>query len=259
MQKRIVNPVVFSPGMFVAATDFYEKYSGLPKFAEQYCEKFIIHGRPSGLNMVNRAAALYADVSRFEKFHLLGHSLGGLDARMCLFKTPELQKKCLSFTTISTPHLGTPIADYFFVAPKDKKLLAFMLQNLLGLDPKGEEVIHECTFEYCEELNKKIGFPDIPKFCLPFIVDKKWKMCTMDKLTYAYLCKQGIVLSDGVVPLPSQLFGEAIGDQALGNVKVNFGSHLSETTGISYGLPFQTIWKETFRKYFEHLLKLENQ
>lgn len=41
--------------------------------------------------------------------HLIGHSMGGLDARR-LVHMPDLRYNVLSITTISTPHRGSPIA-----------------------------------------------------------------------------------------------------------------------------------------------------
>lgn len=43
-------------------------------------------------------------------FHLIGHSMGGLDARRLLGE-PAWAGRCLSLTTIGTPHLGTALAD----------------------------------------------------------------------------------------------------------------------------------------------------
>ena len=41
----------------------------------------------------------------------IGHSMGGLDARR-LVHFPNLKYKVLSITTVSTPHYGSPIADW---------------------------------------------------------------------------------------------------------------------------------------------------
>jgi triacylglycerol lipase len=49
------------------------------------------------------------------KTHILGHSQGGLNARFMLSpknpKSEDLSGKITSLTTISSPHLGSPIAD----------------------------------------------------------------------------------------------------------------------------------------------------
>src|SRR3954451_23239426 len=45
-----------------------------------------------------------------EPFHLIGHSMGGLDAR-ALVADPSWRRRVLTLTTIATPHLGSGIAD----------------------------------------------------------------------------------------------------------------------------------------------------
>ena len=46
-----------------------------------------------------------------EPVHLIGHSMGGLDAR-CLLTDEAWRRRVLSITTIGTPHLGSTIADF---------------------------------------------------------------------------------------------------------------------------------------------------
>lgn len=54
--------------------------------------------------------------------HLIGHSTGGLDVRLCLAPTASLPsarsqldvfERVQSVVTVSTPHLGTPLASFF--------------------------------------------------------------------------------------------------------------------------------------------------
>ena len=50
-----------------------------------------------------------------EKVNIIAHSMGGLDARHMLFnfrKSDRLHEKVASLTTISTPHWGSPFADW---------------------------------------------------------------------------------------------------------------------------------------------------
>ncbi|MFD2556317.1 esterase/lipase family protein [Sphingobacterium tabacisoli] len=47
-----------------------------------------------------------------EKFNLIAHSKGGIDARYMISQLNE-ENIIASLTTVSTPHLGTPIADFF--------------------------------------------------------------------------------------------------------------------------------------------------
>ncbi len=67
-------------------------------------------------------------------FHIIGHSTGGLDARLLLMPGVELEQggeleplaaRVRSLVSVSTPHLGTPLAD-FFDGMMGKKLLKLL-------------------------------------------------------------------------------------------------------------------------------------
>lgn len=73
--------------------------------------------------------------------HLVGHSTGGLDARLALAPTASLpsdrsQKEIFerveSLVTIATPHLGTPLAS-FFASAAGKPLLRLFALTMAGL------------------------------------------------------------------------------------------------------------------------------
>ncbi len=71
------------------------------------------------------------------EIHLVGHSTGGLDARLAISEqvhlttelTPEVFKQVKSLVTISTPHYGTPLAEWFgtFMGKPLLKVLALSL------------------------------------------------------------------------------------------------------------------------------------
>ena len=67
-----------------------------------------------------------------EPVHIIGHSMGGLDARR-LLADPFWPKRVLSLTTIGTPHLGTYLADF----AKLRVGRVYRLLDLMGLDPRG--------------------------------------------------------------------------------------------------------------------------
>src|SRR5271170_7975990 len=61
---------------------------------------------------INRALA-DGDLDPTQKTHIIAHSMGGLDSRWILSPANPnaIQAPIRSLTTISTPHLGSPIAD----------------------------------------------------------------------------------------------------------------------------------------------------
>ena len=61
-----------------------------------------------------RALVLAEQIERAcpgQAVHIIGHSMGGLDARQLLVN-PAWSGRILSLTTIGTPHLGSALADY---------------------------------------------------------------------------------------------------------------------------------------------------
>ena len=77
--------------------------------------------------------------------HLIGHSTGGLDVRLCLAPTASLPSsrkqldvfaRAQSVVTLSTPHLGTPLAS-FFAGTAGKPLLRVFALAMASLLENG--------------------------------------------------------------------------------------------------------------------------
>lgn len=83
-----------------------------------------------GMQLLAHVEAILAE-SGHAKVNLVGHSQGGLDARVVASLRPEL---VASVTTIATPHHGTPIADIVLgtVSDPSAQALADELALLLG-------------------------------------------------------------------------------------------------------------------------------
>lgn len=75
--------------------------------------------------------------------HLVGHSTGGLDARVLLSPDaghPELgaiRSRVRSLVSVATPHYGTPLADYMQLLEGQKFLRLFALLSVYGLRVAG--------------------------------------------------------------------------------------------------------------------------
>lgn len=71
--------------------------------------------------------------TRAEKVNIIAHSMGGLDARHMMFNDRndgEIHQRVASLTTISTPHEGSPFADWGL----DNLTLLHLLIQKLGVD-----------------------------------------------------------------------------------------------------------------------------
>src|SRR4029077_5920819 len=87
---------------------------GIPSAMEEAGNRVLVTRVPPIAGTGKRARRLADQIERAfpdEPIHLIGHSMGGLDARRMLANA-EWQRRVLSLTTIGTPHLGTALADY---------------------------------------------------------------------------------------------------------------------------------------------------
>ena len=86
-----------------------------------------------------------------EKVVIIGHSLGGLDARYMISQL-GMEEQVSALLTITTPHRGSPFADWC-VRLLDQRLGAFRLLRALGLD---FQAANDLTTESCRRFNEEI-------------------------------------------------------------------------------------------------------
>ncbi|MFZ4715665.1 MAG: lipase family alpha/beta hydrolase [Bacteriovoracaceae bacterium] len=65
-----------------------------------------------------------------KEFHLIGHSQGGVDARM-LLEDPDFRKRILTLTSINSPFRGTPIASFIPKLKHQWSHLKYLMENPL--------------------------------------------------------------------------------------------------------------------------------
>jgi triacylglycerol lipase len=84
-----------------------------------------------------RLAEIIAQTSGSDPIHLLGHSTGGLDARLVASPASTLEPVWLprlrSVTTMNTPHYGTPLASFFVTSNGQRVLKALSALTVTGL------------------------------------------------------------------------------------------------------------------------------
>lgn len=143
--------VYFSPGMFgfgrLGSYNYFAHVErGLSaRFAAAGHElvAHIIEDLPTA-SIRRRATRLAEIVTRTcgdEPVHLLGHSTGGLDARLAASPaTRSIEAEYLawlprlrSVTTMNTPHFGTPLASFFATANGQRVLAALSVLTMAGL------------------------------------------------------------------------------------------------------------------------------
>jgi triacylglycerol lipase len=137
-----------------------------------------------------------------EPVHLIGHSLGGLDARL-LVENPHWRRRILSITTVGTPHLGTYLADF----GKLRVGRVFRLLESMRLDPRGFIDITRLSARRFHRRHPPPG--DIPCFSVagdPSVDEVTWPL---QRLHAILMELEGP--NDGLVPVESaQAFGTTL-------------------------------------------------
>jgi len=144
--------VYFAPGMFgFGRLGSYNYFSHVEReltarFAAAGHElvAHVVHELPTA--SIRRRATRLAEIvtqttTAGDPIHLLGHSTGGLDARLVASPaTRSIPRETLgwlpdlrSVTTMNTPHYGTPLASFFTTANGQRVLAALSMLTVAGL------------------------------------------------------------------------------------------------------------------------------
>ncbi len=200
-------PVVLVPGLtfFRAARGprgSLESFPGVRAALEARGVPVAVARLTPAAGVTTRAAELAAFVRRTfgdSPVRLVGHSLGGLDARYAVSRL-GLDRQVVSVTTVGTPHRGTPFADWGVA--RFARLLR-PLFRALGLE--GEAFL-DLTTDACARFNETV--PDAPDVVYRSVAGN----CPADWLGHGWRVPGRIVArhegaNDGVVSVHSAGWG----------------------------------------------------
>ncbi len=150
----VIHRVYCAPGMFgfgkLGSYDYFAhvEEAVAKRFRAAGCEvhSFVVDVPPTA-SIRRRAARLAELVARTSAdddgpIHLLGHSTGGLDARLVASPSATLPieagaldwlPRLRSVTTMNTPHFGTPLASFFTTVSGQRMLYAVSALTVLAL------------------------------------------------------------------------------------------------------------------------------
>lgn len=206
--------VVFSTG-FLAPQMFgsLDYYNGLPSVYPQALFPTV----PITGSILDRAKALAEQIkAKFPSgpIHIVAHSMGGLDSRMLISQdVVGLAARIVSLSTISTPHLGSAVADFVSGPPSILNLPERVLYDsicavveALGM-PVG--ALGNLTTTYCKKFDAdNPDRPGVRYFCYAGAGLSNFFL----KPSHSYLQHVGRtpdeVVSDGMVTLASAKHGE---------------------------------------------------
>jgi triacylglycerol lipase len=146
--------VYLIPGMFgfgrLAGYDYFhhlrEALARRYAAAGVVCLTEVVDAPPTS-SLRHRARILSKTIERHgaeddTPIHLVGHSTGGLDARLVLSPSSNLDinkdrlgwtRRVVTAVTLNTPHFGTPLAGYFSTAAGTRVLYALSLLTVVSL------------------------------------------------------------------------------------------------------------------------------
>jgi len=132
--------------------------------------------------------------------HIIGHSLGGLDARYAIAKL-GLDSRVRSLTTVGTPHRGSSFADWGW------RRLSRAVVPLLRLVGIPHEAFVDLRTDSCERFNEDV--PNVPGVRYTSVAG----MCETPWVGLEWAVPHGIVKraegpNDGVVSVASATWGE---------------------------------------------------
>lgn len=151
----------------------------------------------------SRAAELKAAIRRelgTQPVHVIGHSLGGLDARYMISRL-GMDRQVASLTTVGTPHRGSTFADWMVAR------LARTLQPVFRWAGMSDDGVFDLMTDRCERFNEETpDAPGVRYFSVAGVCEKPW--LGLEWLLPSRIVGRAEGLNDGVVSVASATWGE---------------------------------------------------
>lgn len=222
-----------------------EYFPGIRSYLESGGNRVLVPRVSPMAGITTRAAELKSLIRREvgrQPVHVIGHSLGGLDARY-MITALGMHKQVLTLTTVGTPHRGTTFADW--AVDRFARTFSPILRGL-GV-PDG--ALFDLTTERCREFNDRV--PDrseVRYFSVAGDCDPNW-------LYPGWRLPYGIVgraegRNDGVVSVASATWGE--------RTEIWAGDHLNLVNWPNRRMRRAGEWRDRGPQYGNLLAGFEN-
>lgn len=140
-----------------------------------------------------------------EKVLVVGHSMGGLDARYMISKL-GMDDRVAALLTITTPHRGSPFADWC-LRHLGQRLGAYKFLNFLGLDVQGAS---DLTTTSCRRFNEEV--PDAPGVRYFSVgASRPWQRIPPFALLPYQIVYEAEGANDAFVSVKSSIWGKTLG------------------------------------------------
>jgi triacylglycerol lipase len=159
---RLRDPIVLVHGLFgfdrvqIAGRVLLNYFPGIPEMLRATGNRVLVARVSPTAGIARRAAELKKQIDRAlpgEPVHVIGHSMGGLDARYMTSRL-GMHDRVLSLTTLGTPHRGSSFADWGL---RRFRSLVCPLFEFLGVSSRA---FADLTVDSCRRFNAAV--PDAP-------------------------------------------------------------------------------------------------
>lgn len=214
-EYKLKYPVVLVHG--IAAKDNSLFWGRIPERLKESGTEVTLGQTDSWGSIENNANSLRKTIDTVlekyntNKVNIIAHSKGGLDSRYVISKM-EYASKVASLSTISTPHLGSEIADYIFdkkyIHTRYAKKLTYALAKLYGDEsPDPHEMLQDITTQNMIRFNQQNLNSESVYYCSYHSAMSN----SFDDLSHFFMYKLIAKIAganDGVVSLKSSKWGE---------------------------------------------------
>jgi triacylglycerol lipase len=206
---KLAEPIVLVHGLcgfspkYAFRRPARQYFPGIPERLNAVGNRVLV-ARVSPTSSVARRAA---DLKRFIQrevpsggVHIVGHSMGGLDARYMTAKL-GMEDRVKSLTSIGTPHRGTSFADWGW------SNLSYLITPLLRLMGITYDAFIDLRTDRCQRFNEDV--PDVPGvryYSVAGVCEKPW--LGFEWALPAWVVGNAEGANDGVVSVTSATWGE---------------------------------------------------
>jgi triacylglycerol lipase len=207
------SPVVFCHGMLAFSLlrmqipEDSNCFSALREFLQARGFRTLYPQVAPTSGVVLRAGQLREQILRWtdEPVNLIAHSMGGLDARYMITHL-GMAKHVRSLTTVSTPHRGNHLVDWFLTNYRQRVPL-FLALEAAGVDVKG---FSDCRPSACKAFNEQTpNMPGVAYFSYGGEVPVSRVTPPLRRAWHILSAAEGP--NDGMVSLASARWGEYLG------------------------------------------------
>jgi triacylglycerol lipase len=207
---RLQAPIVLVHGLFgfaqvrMGSWVLVDYFNGIPEALRAAGNRVLVARLSPTGGIADRAVQLRLFLDREaprEPVHIIGHSMGGLDARYLISRL-GMAARVLSLTTLGTPHRGSPVADW--ALSRVVRLVGPMF-DCLGIS---RQAFADLTVARCKKFNAET--PDVPGvryFSVAGLHRLHWSNPSWKLTSPIVATAEGP--NDGIVSLASASWGES--------------------------------------------------